>query len=721
MHMWQRAGRLAGYDGLRARRMFGKQLAALCTLGALPWPAAAKKPTARSFIDPVHSRQGAALLRISVHLPEGGHFSGDAHVYVSGPGGVERLKRCFGSQVYESWRGPGIYFVNVEVPGYRAMQRRVPVDSGVVPVLFYLGRDDWPSYYMGGVEVPFAPTYGLAAAAFMVPPSAESIKKARADLEKHGLRVRPTDPGNPGDLDDADGQILYIEGDQHHPDRDIFARDPTQVLDVDLPSTIATAFQPFRARVGVPISTRRGAVRILDAYFEVAFPELRTDEEVARLLKSWNADPVGRVEDQVAVWRIRFRDAYNYKRHLALLSQLVRGCSLRYAEPSILFQLSYHGCSEVALDPCFPHQDQPYFGRQNVSKAWCYIEDHVSSAIRHGDPGICVATVDKGITYSSENNTSSHPDVNVDRIAGCVNFRSADTKCTGEIYIDVHGMGVYGIIAATSNNGVGISGIAPNTTHVAVRYKNLTDPDLYRSMLLWLAGLPGALPASPNFGYAPDVEPLARPADVINCSHSWAYHPVSTSILDALQRLAQCARGGKGAVVVYSAGNDGSDIQGVHELAANQHVIAVGNTYIQNGIEKRHPTSNFGSALDLCAMAEQVPTLHPDPSKDFLKCSTETPSGAFRFFKTSAAAPMVSAAAALMLSVNPALTRTQIREIICGAADRPGDGVTAPDLDEGTWDTSTWSNPVYGHGRLNVERAVRIAHGYTTLGVMACT
>jgi Subtilase family len=50
-----------------------------------------------------------------------------------------------------------------------------------------------------------------------------------------------------------------------------------------------------------------------------------------------------------------------------------------------------------------------------------------------------------------------------------------------------HGMGVYGIIAASTNNGEDNAGIAPNSRHIALERPMLTSVN-YSDVLLWAAG-----------------------------------------------------------------------------------------------------------------------------------------------------------------------------------------------------------------------------------------
>jgi subtilisin family serine protease len=70
------------------------------------------------------------------------------------------------------------------------------------------------------------------------------------------------------------------------------------------------------------------------------------------------------------------------------------------------------------------------------------------------------------------------------------------------------------------------------------------------------------------------------------------------------------------------------------------------------------------------------------------------------FGGTSSATPLAAGVGALVLSVNPNLSRTDLRDLLASTADKIGSG----------YDSNGHSN-YFGHGRVNAGRAVAEALG----------
>ncbi|HRI48357.1 MAG TPA: S8 family peptidase, partial [Ignavibacteriaceae bacterium] len=210
-----------------------------------------------------------------------------------------------------------------------------------------------------------------------------------------------------------------------------------------------------------------------------------------------------------------------------------------------------------------------------------------------------------------------------------------------------HGTAVAGIIGAESNNLYGIAGVAPN-----IKFLNLRafDPD--------------------GFGEEDDVASailyaVANGVKVINMSfgdYSFSY------VLRDVIRYAYS----QGVVLVASSGNSNSSAP--HYPSGYSEVISVGNSTREDYIAS---SSNYGSTLDLVA-----------PGTSIL---TTLRKGAYGDFNgTSAAAPFVSASAALILSLNN-FSNDEVKQIIKSTTD---------DLNEVGWDMRS------GAGRLNLNKAL---------------
>ena len=85
-----------------------------------------------------------------------------------------------------------------------------------------------------------------------------------------------------------------------------------------------------------------------------------------------------------------------------------------------------------------------------------------------------------------------------------------------------HGMGVYGIIAALTNNNEDVAGIAPNTRQIVMERPSLTSVN-YPDVLLWAAGF-----TTGNASGGWPAEPLANGADIISASVG-RFHDAGTS------------------------------------------------------------------------------------------------------------------------------------------------------------------------------------------------
>src|SRR5690606_18284457 len=129
--------------------------------------------------------------------------------------------------------------------------------------------------------------------------------------------------------------------------------------------------------------------------------------------------------------------------------------------------------------------------------------------------------------------------------------------------------------------------------------------------------------------------------------------------------------------------------------ASHSNVIAVGAT---TEFDYRSYFSQYGTDLDI--VAPGAGGLVGITTTDRSGSAGYNTSGAYTsdFNGTSASAPIVSGAAALLLSRHPDLSATQVRDLLCATADKVGD-VTYTD----------GYNDYYGYGRLNIGRLLWLA------------
>jgi subtilisin family serine protease len=319
-----------------------------------------------------------------------------------------------------------------------------------------------------------------------------------------------------------------------------------------------------------------------------------------------------------------------------------------------------------------------------------------------GDSSVVVAVIDTGVdtrnpdfkgalwTNSYEVADNGIDDDNngyIDDIHGW-NFQtdSSDTlpmRVTGqstEAY--GHGTAVASIIAARANDGFGMAGIAPK---VRIMPLVVLDGDGFGS----------------NQGLAEAIRyAAAKKARIINISVTG--YEDADEVRFALYEAQQL-----GVLIVTAVGNSG-DVRGEDLTetpvypACNGKNDASGAMIRVTGtdtLDQRAPHANFGAdCTDIAAPGHELLGAHPiDLPKG--STATTTPDHVSGLTGTSVASPMVAGTAALIASVNPELTASEIRNILLTTVD-----TIEPRVMNG-------EKGQLGYGRLNAERAVKKAAG----------
>ena len=214
-----------------------------------------------------------------------------------------------------------------------------------------------------------------------------------------------------------------------------------------------------------------------------------------------------------------------------------------------------------------------------------------------------------------------------------------------------HGTHVAGTIAAVSNNGTGVAGVAFDARIVPLRALGRCGG--YTSdiadAIIWASG--GSVPGTPT---------NANPADVINMSLGGGGACAATT-----QNAINTARA-NGSTIVVAAGNSNADASGFNPANCNG-VITVAATDRNGG---RAYYSNFGTDVDVAAPGGDVTGAASGGVASTLNAGTTTPAGDnYVYYQgTSMAAPHVAGLAALMKSVDPTLTPDQIETTITSTA-----------------------------------------------------
>ena len=243
---------------------------------------------------------------------------------------------------------------------------------------------------------------------------------------------------------------------------------------------------------------------------------------------------------------------------------------------------------------------------------------------------VTVAVIDSGadITHEDLKNVISDKSV---RIAG------AEAKpLPGDS--DSHGTHVSGIIAAESDNGTGITGVASGV-----------DNDYLELIVIDATAQDNPGEYFDTYGIVSAIDyAIGQGANVINMSLGG---PGYDMVMDESVETAYES----GVTVVVAAGNEGTD----ERVTPSDHneVISVCNTTkrdVQFTTSYGDGGSNYGQPKDISA-----------PGTDIL---STIPGGYEQYTGTSMASPVVAAVAAMVYAVNPDLTPAQVKNILCGTA-----------------------------------------------------
>ncbi len=283
------------------------------------------------------------------------------------------------------------------------------------------------------------------------------------------------------------------------------------------------------------------------------------------------------------------------------------------------------------------YNDQYYSMQWHLSGIYGIDVEPVWENFTKGSSDVIVAVVDTGIDMN-------HPDLRANLIEAGSDGGSWDFyDNTSTISAGFHGTHVAGIIAAVSDNDLGVAGIAggdqaegisgTKLLNIQVFNENGTGgtDDVFVKGIKYAADN-GALICQNSWGYDYDSEELARRGTTSS---------VMKQAIDYFADYAGCDNYGnqltsskmKGGVVIFAAGNDGYRYG---HPADYETCIAVGAT---DKYGKRADYSNYGDWVDICAPGTDIYSTYYSAGSTYGSLSG-----------TSMACPMVSGVAALVLA-----------------------------------------------------------------------
>ncbi len=262
-----------------------------------------------------------------------------------------------------------------------------------------------------------------------------------------------------------------------------------------------------------------------------------SESDLQKILRKAGANGVARRIDHINVHVVNVPP----QAEAAVARALSHNPQIKFAEVDRALQLQ-----QTANDPYYANAW--HLPKINAPTAW----DQVSGS------GVTVAVLDTGVD-------STHPDL----LGRVVSGWNAVDRGFDSSDINGHGTHVAGVVAASTNNGVGVASIAWNAHVMPVRVTNSTDGYAYFSDI------------ATGLTWAAD-----HGARVANISYDATS---SSSISSAAQYMNS-----KGGVVAVAAGNSGTN----PGYSNNPYMISVSAT---NNSDQKTSWSSYGSYVDVSA------------------------------------------------------------------------------------------------------------------------
>jgi len=335
---------------------------------------------------------------------------------------------------------------------------------------------------------------------------------------------------------------------------------------------------------------------------------------------------------------------------------------VEYAEPNYIARAYF-----VPNDPFYSfqwHLDGPAFGGIHTEAAW----DTSNGA------GAVVAVIDTGVAYENYDEGRGKkyylaPDLANTSFVPGYDFVNDDTHPNDD---EGHGTHVTGTIAQSTNNSLGVAGVAFGASIMPVKVLDGNGSGTYADVasgIRWAADN-GAKVINLSLGGS-------SPATVLEEAVAYAYT--------------------LGVTIVAAAGNDGLGVVG-YPAAYDDYVIAVGATRYD---ETRAYYSNYGASLDLVAPGGDVTVdQNGDGYGDGVLQQTfgnRTNDWGYYFYQgTSMATPHVAGVAALVIANGNATTPDEVRSALESTADDLG---------------ASGRDDFYGQGLVNAEMALTWTQG----------
>ena len=446
-------------------------------------------------------------------------------------------------------------------------------------------------------------------------------------------------------------------------------------------------------RVNDTVSYRGGAPMRLTGELGIRFVDGTTESARRKLLSRYMLTPIESIKGMPQYLKVRPSAGADV---FAIGRRLVEGGGVKWAQP-----VWYEKAEPLSTTP-----NDTYYG-----DAWHHPMIYSPEAwdTTTGDPRSVVAIVDCGTD-------TQHPDLTAHILMGnsfAANEPYVDPALGGTnmtAYSRAHGTAVAGVAVANGNNGFGVAGVCWNCGLLPVKYfgNEIYIPnDRKLAALNWTVDN-GAWVINNSWVINQDKDGDACKSNI----------PYDNYAGEAVAYGKTNGRGGRGTVMVFGAGNSACDTQWNDNFKNLHGEILVVSAIRSTGDITDY--SNYGIYIDIAApsgfdMVDNKGLVTTDWTAAGMGYNphfmNDLPDQSYtKFFNgTSGAAPVVSGAIGLMLSVAPYLTHAEVIACVKSSASA------------GTQDCIHGSaEECYGAGVLNVQAMVENAKNGLCGGTPEC-